>query len=111
MRSCLGFLSYNYITIICDRNIITKEGELYQRSNLLISDFRVCDCITLESLPVKCHQERHHPDEVQVHNKIVHNLNCNVDYQLENRILKLTYMCLNQHNKVCRSLLLSKFNC
>ena len=41
-----NFMSTN----IYDRNIISNVCDLYQRSNLLISDFRVCDCITLDSL-------------------------------------------------------------
>ena len=40
----------NIITDIYDGNIISNVCDLYQRSNLLISDFRVCDCITLGSL-------------------------------------------------------------
>ena len=41
----------NYVsTDIVDRNIIADICDLYQRSNLLISDFRVCDSITLDSL-------------------------------------------------------------
>ena len=41
----------NYVsTDISDRNIITDVCDLYQRSNLLISDFRVSDSITLDSL-------------------------------------------------------------
>ena len=47
----------------------------------------------------------------QAHNTVVHNLTCNVDYELENRMLKFTHMYLNHHNKLCRSLLLSKVNC
>ena len=41
-----NFLSTN----IYDRNIISNVCDLYQRSNLLISDFRVCDCITLQNI-------------------------------------------------------------
>ena len=44
---------YYYVsTDIEDRNIIADVCDLYQRSNLLISDFRVhvCDNITLDSL-------------------------------------------------------------
>ena len=41
-----NFLSTN----IYDRNNISNVCDLYQRSILLISDFRVCDCITLDSL-------------------------------------------------------------
>ena len=41
----------NYLsTDIADRNIIADVCDLYQRSNLLISDFRVFDGITLDSL-------------------------------------------------------------
>ena len=47
----------------------------------------------------------------QVHNTIVRNLTYDVDHQLNNRMLKFIHMCLNHHNKVCRSLLLSKVNC
>ena len=37
-------------TDIADRNMIANVCDLYQRSNLLISDFRVCDSIDLDSL-------------------------------------------------------------
>ena len=41
----------NYVsTDIADRNIIADVCDLYQRSNLLISDFRVRDSITLDNL-------------------------------------------------------------
>ena len=41
----------NYVsTDIADRNIIADVCNLYQRSNLQISDFRVCDSITLDNL-------------------------------------------------------------
>ena len=36
-------------TDIADRNIIDNVCDLYQRSNILISDFRVCDSIALDS--------------------------------------------------------------
>ena len=35
---------------IADRNMIANICDLYQRSNLLISEFRVCDRIALDSL-------------------------------------------------------------
>ena len=111
-------------TDIYDRNIITNVCDLYQRSNLLISDFRVCDCITLDSLfntycmhmyrcelwDLSCKyidgfkvawrkiKRRVWRLPAQAHNTIVHNLTCNVDYQFENRMLKFTHMCLNHHN-------------
>ena len=47
----------------------------------------------------------------QALNTIVRDLTCDVDHQLDNRMLKFTHMCLNHHNKVCRSLLLSNVNC
>ena len=41
----------NYVsTNISDRNIIANVCDLYQRSNLLISDFMVCDSQTLDCL-------------------------------------------------------------
>ena len=41
----------NYVsTDIADRNIIADVCDLHQRSNLLISDFRVCDSITPDNL-------------------------------------------------------------
>ena len=41
----------NYIsTNIANRNIVDSVYDLYQRSNWVISDFRVCDSSTLDSL-------------------------------------------------------------
>ena len=41
----------NYIsTNISDRNIIANVCDLYQRSNLVIIDFRVCESQTLDCL-------------------------------------------------------------
>ena len=41
----------NYVsTDIADRNIIADVCDLYQRSNLQISDFRVCVSITFDNL-------------------------------------------------------------
>ena len=122
-----NFLSTN----IYDRNIISNVCDLYQRSNLLISDFRVCDCITLDSLlntycmhmygcelwDISCKyidefkvawrkiKRRVWRLPAQAHNTIVRDLTCDVDHQLDNRMLKFIHMCLNHHNKVCRSLL------
>ena len=43
----------NYIsTNITDRNIIDNICDLYQRSNRVISDFRVCDSNALDSLHI-----------------------------------------------------------
>ena len=41
----------NYIsTDIADRNIVDSVYDLYQKSDWVISDFRVCDSSTLDSL-------------------------------------------------------------
>ena len=41
----------NYIsTNITDRNIVGHICDLYQRSNSVISDFNVCDSVSLDSL-------------------------------------------------------------
>ena len=49
----------NYVcTNINDKNTTTNECDLYQRSNLLISDFRVCDSQTLDCLHTTYY--RHH---------------------------------------------------
>ena len=41
----------NYVsTDIGDRHLIVDVCDLYHRSNLLISNFRVCDSLTLDSL-------------------------------------------------------------
>ena len=41
----------NYIsTDIADRNIVDNVYDLYQRTNWAISDFRMCDSSTLDSL-------------------------------------------------------------
>ena len=97
MRHLGKFLSTN----IYDINIITSECDLYQLSNFLISDFRVCDCITLDSLfntscmhmlygcelwNLSCIVVRRNIERrvlrlpAQAHNTIVQNLTCNVDY-------------------------------
>ena len=43
-------LGNSVATDIADRNMIANVCDLYQRSHLLISDFRVCDSIFLDSL-------------------------------------------------------------
>ena len=125
----------NYVaTDIADRNMITNVCDLYQRSNLLISDFRVCDSIDLDSLhKIYCMHmydselwnfNCSYVDDFKVarrkvkrriwklpgntHNAIVKNLTYNIDDQLDVRIAKFTHMCLNHQNDVCRSISLSK---
>ena len=128
----------NYIsTNISDRNIIANVCDLYQRSNLLISDFRVCDSQTLDCLHKTYCMHMYgselwnlnckYVDEFRVawrkikrriwrlpnraHNAIVQNLSYNIDDQLETRMIKFIHMCLNHDNDVCRSISLSKLLC
>ena len=42
------------------------------------------------------------------HNAIVQNLSCNIDDQLETKIMKFIHMCLNHGTDVCRAISLSK---
>ena len=128
----------NYVsTNISDRNIIANVCDLYQRSNLLISDFRVCDSQTLDCLhKTYCmhmygfelwNLNYNYVDEFRVswrkikrriwrlpnraHNEIVQNLSYNIDDQLETRMIKFIHMCLNHGNEVCKSISLSKLPC
>ena len=128
----------NYVaTDIADRNMIANVCDLYQRSNLLISDFRVCDSIDLDSLhKIYCmhmygselwNLNCSYVDDFKVawrkvkrriwklpcntHNAVVKNLTYNIDDQLDVRIAKFTHMCLNHQNDVCRSISLSKLLC
>ena len=128
----------NYVsTDIQDRNIIADVCDLYQRSNLLISDFRACDSITLDSLhKIYCmhmygselwNLNCRYVDEFKVawrkvkrriwrlpsntHNVIIQNLTYNIDDQLDARMAKFIHICLNHDNDVCRSISLSKLLC
>ena len=110
---------------------------LYQRSNWLISDFRPCDSVTLDSLHLTYCMHMYgcelwelgstYINKFKVawrqvkrriwrlpttsHNYIIHNLSNNIDLMLESRIMKFTHTLLNHCNTVCKQLLLSKLNC
>ena len=86
----------NYIsTNIADGHIIENMYDLYQRSNRIISDFRVCDSSTLDSLHRTCNYvkdfivawrkvKRHNWKlPYRAHNAIVHNLSYDIDLQLD----------------------------
>ena len=108
----------NYVsTNINERNNIANVCDLFQRSNLVISDFRVCDSETLDCLhktycmnmygselwDLNCN----YVDQFRVvwrkitrriwrlptraYNAIVQNLSNNIDDQLETRIIKLIH--------------------
>ena len=60
----------NYVsTNISDRNIFANVCDLYQRNNLLLSDFRVCDSQTLDCL--------HKTYCIHMYGSELWNLNCN----------------------------------
>ena len=128
----------NYIsTNIHDRNIIGSVSDLYQRSNWVISDFRACDSNTLDNLhrtycihmygcelwDLNCNyvtdfkvawrkiKHRIWRPPYRAHNVIVHSLSYDIDHQLDTRMTKFVYSCLNHSNSVCRSLLSSKLHC
>ena len=127
----------NYVsTDIEDRNIIADVCDLYRRSNLLISYFRVCDSIPLDILHKIYFMHMYgselwmncrYVDEFKVawrkvkrriwrlpsntYNVIIQNLTYNIADQLDPRMAKFIYICLNHDNKVCRSISLSKLLC
>ena len=128
----------NYIsTNIHDRNIIGSVSDLYQRSNWVISDFPACDSNTLDNLhrtycmhmygcelwDLNCNyvtdfkvawrkiKRRIWRLPYRAHNVIVHSLSYDIDHQLDTRMTKFVYSCLNHSNSVCRSLLSSKLHC
>ena len=47
----------------------------------------------------------------RAHNVIVHSLSYDIDHQLDTRMTKFVYSCLNHSYSVCRSLFSSKLHC
>ena len=47
----------------------------------------------------------------RAHTAIVHQLNYDIDHQLETRMIKFVHLCLNYCNHVCRSIISSKLHC
>ena len=105
------------------RNIFANVCDLYQRSNLLISDFKVCDsqtycmhmygselwnlnCNYVDEFRVACRKIKRRIWRLpnRAHNAIVQNLSYNIDDQLETRMIKFIHIC---H----RSISLSKLPC
>ena len=112
-------------------------SDLYQRSNWVISDFRACDSNTLDNLhrtycmhmygcelwDLNCNyvtdfkvawrkiKRRIWRLPYRAHKVIVHSLSYDIDHQLDTRMTKFVYSCLNHSNSVCRSLLSSKLHC
>ena len=127
----------NYIsTNITDRNIINNICDLYQRSNRVINDFRVCDSNALYSLhrtycmhmygcelwDLNCNyikdfkvalrkiKRRIWRLPYRAHNAIIHQLSYDIDHQLETRMIKFVHLCLNYCNHVCRSIISSNLH-
>ena len=121
---------WSYIsTNITDRNIIDNICDLYQRSNRVISDFRVCDSNALDSLhrtycmhtygcelwDLSCNyikdfkvawrkiKGRIWRLPYRAHNAMVHHLSYDIDHQLETRMIKFVHLCLNHCNHVCQA--------
>ena len=120
---------------IADRNIVDNFYDLYHRSNWVISDFRVCDSSTLDSLhrTYRMHMygcelwdlNRNYVKDFKIawrkikcriwklsyrtHNAIVHNLSYNLDFQIETRMIKFIHSYLNHSNIICESIVLSNF--
>ena len=129
----------NYIsTNITDRNIVGHVCDLYQHSNSVISDFNVCDSVSLDCLhQTYCMCMHIYGCELwnlsykyvnkyivawrkikrrlwrlpyTTPNIIVQNLSNDVAFQLDKRIVCFIYNALNHSNKVCRLLLLAKLH-
>ena len=111
--------------------------DLYQRSNWVISDFRVCDSETLDRLHMTYCMHMYGCElwdlssnyiekfktawrkvkrriwrlKYRAHNAIMHNISNNIYFQIDFRILKFIHTSLNHSNVVCSSLLASKLLC
>ena len=128
----------NYVaTDLRDINITKHVCDLYQRSNNVISDFNVCDSVTLDALPqtycmhmygcelwnLNCTyvskfitawrkiKRRIWNLPYTTHNNIVYNLSSDIRLQLDKRIVTFIYNALNSSNCASRSLLQSKLHC
>ena len=126
----------NFIsTDIRDRNMLGQICDFYQCSNSVISDFRVCDSITLDKLHstfcmymygcelwnLTCGaidnfkiawrkvKRRIWKLPPLTHNIIVHNLSIDISLLLEKRMLKFIFNALN-HSLTCSSLLHTVLN-
>ena len=98
----------NYVsTNISDRNIIANVCDLYQRSNLLISDFRVCDSQTLDCL--------HKTYCMHMYGSELWNLNCNYvdEFRVAWRKIKWRIWRLpnRAHNEIVQNLILRAVLC
>ena len=128
----------NYISInIADKHTINNNYNLYQQNNKVISNFRVCDSSTLDSIhrtycmhmygselwDLNCNyvkdfkvawrkvKRRIWKFLYRAHNVIVHTLSYDIDLQLDTIIIKFVHLGLNHSNNVCKSILLSKLCC
>ena len=127
----------NYIsTNIHERNMTGAVCDFYQRSNSVISDFRVCDSDIIDKLHTSFCMHMYgcelwnlstgnaEPYKIAwrrvkrriwnlpnlTHNTIVHSLSSDVNVQLDKRIIKFIYNSLN-NNDMCHSLLQVILHC
>ena len=103
----------NYISdSIHDRHILNNICDLYQRSNLLISQFRSCDSETLDRL--------HKTYCMHMYGCELWNLSCsyingykvawrkitdNIDTLIETRMVRFIFNSINHSNNTCKNIL------
>ena len=121
---------------IQDRNVIRSVYDLYQRSNIIISDFSSCNSVSLDSLHnIFCmhmygcelwNVSNGHDEKFKIawrkvkrriwklprltHNCIIHGLSTDISALIEKRLINLIHNALN-HNSVCKYLLYTKLRC
>ena len=122
----------NYISdYIHDRHILNNICDLYQRSNLLISQFRSCDSETLDRLH-KTYCMHMHGCELwylscnyingykvawrkikrriwnispRTHNNLVSNVTDNIDTLIETRMVRFIFNSRNHSNNTCKNII------
>ena len=122
----------NYISdSIHDRHILNNICDLYQRSNLLISQFRSCDSETLDRLHktycmhmygcelwnLSCSyingykvawrkiKRRIWNISPRTHNNLVSNVTDNIDTLIETRMVRFIFNSINHSNNTCKNIL------
>ena len=128
----------NYISSsINDRHIIENTCDLYQRSNLLISQFRPCNSETLDRLHMTycmhmygCELWNLNEKDVnqfkvawrkikrriwkippRTHNNLVCNITNNIDAMIDKRMVRFIYNSISHSNKTISNLLRVKLLC
>ena len=102
----------NYISdSIHDRHILNNICDLYQRSNLLISQFRSCDSETLDRLHKTycmhmygCELWNLSCSYINGYN-LVSNVTDNIDTLIETRMVRFIFNSINHSNNTCKNIL------